>query len=408
MVLLTMVVVLAADPAPPSSQSRAPLGVAKPRPPTGRAPLPAPPSPDGNGTAEPAESTPASDGPGATGETPHRGVELTLVPIRKRPTPDDLWSEKPPPVEPAGGLSQKRALRFVGALLGGAVGLGVPLLLLPLADVSCRAAPGAFSGCPTSAHFFVGAGSLVGAMGGAAAGFAIAGGEPSTGALVAGHVGGLLLSLLLSAVVASSGQALGDRLSIPVLVSAGALVVGGQAMALMLRDDSVEGRRWLPSSASRFALTSLTFLGTAAVSAFVVGATAALASLPAIVIGGSIATGLSLLATWAVHRGLGGQGSFVAALLGLLGAGLVGMLGGGLFAATMNGPAFGTVDGGRLRAGAVSALMVGSVLVGALAVPMALEVGHGIALSSAREEAGLALSGAPVPGGAVGVLTARF
>ncbi|MDX2015790.1 MAG: hypothetical protein SFW67_36685 [Myxococcaceae bacterium] len=53
--------------------------------------------------------------------------------------------------------------------------------------------------------------------------------------------------------------------------------------------------------------------------------------------------------------------------------------------------------------------MTGAVLVGALGVPLILEASHGLQVVSKRE-AGPAVSigGAPVPGGAVGVVTARF
>jgi hypothetical protein len=248
-------------------------------------------------------------------------------------------------------------------------------------------------------------------MGGAAAGFAIAGGEPSTGALVGGHLAGLVTSLVLAGVVMSATSVFGPvGLSIPVLVASAALVVGGQAVGLMLRDDAVEGRPWLPSSAGRIALASLSFLGVAAVGSLLAGVTAgaALGSPVVVFVGGGLVAGLSVLASWAVHRAFDGRGSFLSALLGLLGAGVIAALGTGLVAVVNASPAFTTAEAGRLRLGSIAAGVVGSVLVGALAVPLALEVSHGLEVTAANEKVAVSLSGAPVPGGAVGVVNARF
>jgi hypothetical protein len=85
----------------------------------------------------------------------------------------------------------------------------------------------------------------------------------------------------------------------------------------------------------------------------------------------------------------------------------IGLLGVGLFLAS-NTFSPGD-DGARLRGGATTALIVGGTLLGTLAVPLALEASHASVLV---EEFGLkvkvSLGGGPVPGGAMGVVTARF
>jgi hypothetical protein len=407
---LLAVMVLASTPTPDGgvgeAPSRVPLGVSKARPKPDREPLRAT-------SVERATDASASSPEGASRQvgntTEAAPVERTLVPERRRLTPDQIWNERPPKAaEPVALLSESRAMRFVGALVGGAVGFMVPLLLLPVADAPCLGGAAAFFGCPSVAHGSIGAASLVGSMGGAAAGFAIAGGPPSTGALVLGHLAGLLMSLVVGAVVTSVAGRTGlVGLSIPVLIASGALVAGSQAAALLLRDDALEGRPWLPSSAGRLALTSLTFVGVATAGGLLVGV-GSMGSSTAVLVGGGLVAGLSLIASWAVHRALDGRGSFLAATLGLLGAGLVGAFGFSLVAVINNTPGFMTTDGARLRLGSVSAGIVGSVLVAALAVPLALEIGHGIEVTRANEKVAVSLSGAPVPGGAVGMVNARF
>jgi hypothetical protein len=331
------------------------------------------------------------------------------LPKRTRLTPDDIWNEPATPTEPPGTLSQGRLLRFVGAFVGGAVGLGVPLLLLPLADAPCAGLAATFSFCPTPVHFLVGALSLVGAIAGAAGGFALAGGEVSGGALVVGTFVGLFLALGVAAVAVAVSQSFpSSGLGLPVVVTGAGLVVASQAFSMLLRDDALEGRPWLSSSAGRIALTSLTFLGTGAVGALLVGLLgAATQSGLVAVAAGVVMGGLVPLAAWGTHRALDGKGTVGMAYLATLGTAALAFLGAGFFALT-NG-SFLVNDGGRIRGAATTAVVIGGVLLGTLGVPLVLEASHGGAVIEERaQKVALSLGGAPVPGGAMGVVTARF
>jgi hypothetical protein len=333
------------------------------------------------------------------------------LPRPKRLTPGEIWNEPSTPPEPPGTLSQPRLLRFMGAFLGGAVGLGVPLLLLPLADAPCALVSGAFSFCPTPVHFLVGTLSLIGAIAGAAGGFALAGGEVSGGAVVAGTFVGLFLALAVAAVavvVAQAQQFPSTGLGLPVIVAGAGLVVGSQALAMLLRDDAREGRPWLSSSAGRMALTSVAFLAAAGVGALLTVLLGAATQSAVVAIGAGVVFGsLVPLAAWGTHRALDGKGSVGVAYLATLATAALGFLGAGLFAIT-NG-SFLVSDGGRIRGAATTAVVIGGVLLGTLGVPLILEASHGGALIEEREpKVALSLGGAPVAGGAMGVVTGRF
>ena len=410
MLVLLAAVTVGATPAPPANDApvkpRTPLGV-RPKPsspddPAARVPLP--PRPD---------SDEAGDDSGwARDDAPPR-------PARKRLTPDEVWDGKPAATEPretvapSESLPVQRAKRFIGALLGGAVGLGVPLALLPLADQPCaRPFPAGFSFCPTAAHVLIGTGALVTAITGAALGVALAGGEVSGAALVTGTFLGLFLALTMSAItVAISPVRLGDGLGVALLGAGAGFVVAGQALATLLRDDALETRPWLASSAGRIAATSFAFVGTLGAGLLSAGLIASAFS----VVGAVLSVGLAVLApllaplaAWAAHRAMDGQGGVGVSYLATLGVAAIGFLGAALFAVVSNAFTPGD-DIGRVRGGATTAMIFGGLLVGALGVPLALEVSHASALIDERTaKVQVSLGGAPVPGGGVGVVTARF
>jgi hypothetical protein len=301
-------------------------------------------------------------------------------------------------------LSAHRAKRFLGALLGGAVGFAAPMALLPVADQACTSG---FMACPTPAHVLIGGSGLVASIAGAALGAALAGGAVPGAALVTGTFVGLFLALAVSAVtaVASPGR-IGTGVGLALLVSGSGLVVASQAVALLLRDDAIEERPWLGSSAGRLAGASLAFAGSLGVGSLFAGLLAL--TLPGLAIGVAIVTPLlAPLASWAAHRAMGGRGSVAVAYLGTVGVAAIGLLGAGLFVAS-NAFSPGD-DSARLRGGAATALIVGGALLGTLGVPLALEASHASVLV---EEFGpkvkVSLGGGPVPGGAMGVVTARF
>jgi hypothetical protein len=412
--LALLAVVVAASPAPVANDTAERVAQGTPA----RAPLTPRPAPPENDEADWArdEAPRGSPRPRATPAEPDdtgwARDDAPLPPPRKRPTPEEIWKEQranapraeaPPPqeIEP---LSARRAKRFLGALLGGAVGFAAPMALLPVADQACM---GVFMACPTAAHVLIGAGGLVASIAGAAVGAALAGGDVPGAALVTGTFVGLFLALAVSAVsVAASAGRIGTGVGLALLVGGSGLVVGSQAVALLLRDDAIEERPWLGSSAGRLAGASLAFAGSLGVG-FLLAALLA-SSVPVLAIGVGVVTALlAPVASWAAHRGLGGRGSAAVAYLGTIGAAALGFLGVGLFLAS-NTFSPGD-DGARVRGGAATALIVGGALLGTLAVPLALEASHASVLV---EEFGakvkVSLGGGPVPGGAMGVVTARF
>jgi hypothetical protein len=290
------------------------------------------------------------------------------------------------------------------------------MLLLPVADQAC---PATFGLRPSFcfSHLVVGAGGLVLSLLGAALGVSLAGGEVSGAALAAGSFVGLLLSLALAATVGSvalAAQVPGggvSGLALPVVISGGALVVAAQALAALFRSDALEARPWVGASAGRLALTSVAFLGTLGggllLATLLVSSGGYVGGLLGLGLGvGSI--GVSPLVAWAAHRASGGRGSLGVSYLATMGIAGLGVLGALLAALTANASIRGN-DWSQVNGGAAAALVVGGAILGGLGLPLALEASHVSVLTEERaQKVTVSLAGAPVPGGAMGLVTARF
>ncbi|MDX2015789.1 MAG: hypothetical protein SFW67_36680 [Myxococcaceae bacterium] len=422
MLALLAVVVFAATPAPVANDApvkpRTPLGVRRapvsPEQAPSRVPLTPAADADGGESKDRAPPEVDDDTDWARDDAPPR-------PLRKRPTPEDIWNEKTAPLErpvepapaPIEPLSAQREKRFIGALLGGVVGLAAPMLFMPLADRACVVSlPGGFPAfvCPTPAHVLIGIGGLVAAITGAGVGVALAGGEVPGAAMVTGTFVGLVLALAVAAltVAGSSGQ-LARGAGVALLGAGAGLVVVGQAVAMLLRDDAIEERPWLASSAGRLATTSLAFVGTLGGGLLV----ALLLGITSTPVGFALAAGVGVLspllaplAAWGAHRAMDGKGTVGVSYLSMLGVGAIGFLGAFLIAANSLGF---DEEAGRLRGGAIAAAVVGGTLLGTLGVPLALEASHaGVLIEERGPKVNVSLGGAPVAGGAMGVVTARF
>ncbi|MDP3238746.1 MAG: hypothetical protein Q8N26_38505 [Myxococcales bacterium] len=309
---------------------------------------------------------------------------------------------EPSPSAPEPQLSSARAARFAGALLGGLVGFAVPLTVSSVTAAPCV-------GCVDTAQVLLGASAPVLSMVGASLGFALMGGEASAGVASLGLVAGMLLSLVFLVV---GSELIADSLAaasvtplpkLLLLVGAGALTVGTQALFLSLRDDAVRADPAKTSPTRRVALT----VTAAALTSLVAVALAGFASLlpfPLNVVSGFGGLGLGLampLIPFAVHKGQGGAGSLLSAYAGWLvmaGAGALGGLlltqSGGLRTTPLNNVATATVIG--------TAAVLASV-----AVPLMLEWSHHAADAPPVVES-VTASLAPIPGGGQVMLGGRF
>ncbi len=278
--------------------------------------------------------------------------------------------------EPPRIADDGRVQRFLGALAGGAVGLGAMLAPMPLFDdpASC----GGFGSCGNGGHaLMLGLAPLVSVVG-AWLGWMLGGGTSTPlVAAVAIPLAGLLTLALLG--VTANGQR--DTLvpTLPVLIAGGAALVGSAALAMDARQQQLAGLGnaggWASASAGRLALTSL-------VSLLTIGASAAATALSSIglffgsgvglvmpfVVGGALSLA-SAATVFAVHRALGGQGTFRSALLGM---GLAVTAAGGalglFFASTPAGlTGFGPRDGTALIS-MISVMSIAALLVPALAL----------------------------------------
>ena len=335
--------------------------------------------------------------------------EATRVPLPAQPsavvTDGDDWAGVRPPAAPAKERfvrtppaeperwSAGATKRFVGALLGGAVGAALPLVAGALATTACPpAAP-----CPGW--------GLVGGIAapflavlGASLGTAVMGGEPSVGAALAGMIGGLALAAVLLLGDALLSFAPGTAPRWPIVVGASAAAVGLSVLAMESRNDALERAPFIAAPSSRLVLTSLALLGTLAVEALVFGL-----AISRLLGNGGVAAvllvaalGTAPLVPIAVHRALGGRGSFGAGYLGWAASLAVTAI--ALVGATGTQASVFTSDPRLIGLFAIS--VVGGGLAAILGVPLFLEWSHGNALleASNRPAVKAQLSVAPVAG----------
>lgn len=241
---------------------------------------------------------------------------------------DDAWTAdharalaaaKPQPetfvVTPQTDWAQGATKRFVGAFLGGLVGLAIPAAIAAAGIPPCTTG---FCGFATVAGLVTGFSAPLSVVG-ATLGFTLMGGRMSAGAAVAGLLGGLGSGLLLL-LISSVTTGLSNESQWAATISAGAIAVALQALAVEARSDALDEAPFLAVPSARLAYTALGMLAT-------VGAGALLAalSLPfgyyAVIIAPLVllvTAGVAPLVPWSIHRAMGGEGTLAAAYVGWL------------------------------------------------------------------------------------------
>lgn len=293
-----------------------------------------------------------------------------------------------------------RVKQFLGAFIGGAIGIGAGLALAPIGDGGC------FTGfsCFNFGHAVsISAGILLGATG-AWVGHRLMGGTAGFGATWLGVMPGLLVGAATFAVMNAMGaQTVVDLL--PAIIASGVMLAGGSALALHLRSTQLDAlgsaAPWSEASGSRFALETLVHvLALSGSTALTVASTALLIySGAAGVVGvGLIGGGLALATaatTFAVHRAMGGRGSFGSAVLGFLVAASV--IGTTVATFALSGALSGFGSSAAVSGAGITMMVVGSAAVGLFVPTAALEWSHSERSASALPK--LSFGAAPVQGG---------
>lgn len=314
--------------------------------------------------------------------------ERVPLPSRGQPTArDDDWAAEreqalaeamepaPEPLimRPATGWAEGATKRFVGAFVGGLVGMAVPALLGVATTPPCTA-----FGCGVTFGSVLATGlapavSVVGAT----FGFTLMGGRMSAGAAIGGMIGGLAAGLALlffhRIIVVDSNQPQWGA-----VIAAGALAVAIEAIALESRHDALEESPFIDVPTSRLAFTSLGLLGTLAgigllsTGIALLGFPVGLTLSPIFAV---LAMAAVPLVPWAIHRRMGGEGSLAAAYGGWL-ASLAVVGAGILVAVTSSIISFSTVNDPR-----TSAMLGGGIglafIAGVFGTPLMLEWSHG-------------------------------
>lgn len=307
---------------------------------------------------------------------------------------------EPPSSAPEPQLSSARAARFVGALLGGVVGAALPSVLFAITP----------SGCPgcTGPALLAASMPLLSAVG-ATLGFALMGGEASVGLASVGAVIGVLLSLTL---LIASNALIGEPLptgatptplpKLLIIMGAGAVTIGAEALLLDARDLAVRAEPAKASAIRRFAATVAAAALTSALATALVGF-ANVFPFPLNVVSGFAGVGLGLampLIPFAVHKGQGGSGSLLSAYGGWLA-----MVGAGLLGGSLLSPA--TAQSQPLNSLTTGLALGGVALLASVAVPLTLEWSHHAADPPPVVER-VTASLAPIPGGGQVMLGGRF
>ena len=275
-------------------------------------------------------------------------------------------------ITPATGWAPGATKRFVGAFLGGLVGMAIPAALAAATAPPCMG----LCGFATVAGLVTAASAPLSVVG-ATLGFTLMGGRMSAGAAIAGSLGGLgsgLLLLLFSTLSAREPNATNWG----AVIAASALTAALEALALEARSDTLDEAPFLEVNTSRLVFTSLgmlTALGASVGLAALTLATGYLAVLfgPIVLVA---AAAIVPIVPWSIHRGMGGEGSLGAAYLGWLASLAVG--GAGVFAAFMGvslsvplvsvDPRMVALVGGGIGLAAMAAV---------LGTPLMLEWSHG-------------------------------
>lgn len=321
-------------------------------------------------------------------------IVLTL--LAQSPSRDDDWAKEREeaiaeafsPAErfvitPPAGWAEGATKRFVGAFVGGLVGMAAPglaavALTPPCASFGC--------GFNFGATLTTGLAPMVSVVG-ATLGFTLMGGRMSAGAAIGGMIGGLAAGLALlfvhRLIVVDSNQPQWGA-----VIAAGALAVAIEAIALESRHDALEEAGFIEAPTSRLAFTSLGLVGTLAGIALA-SAGVALIGYPTGVTLAPIFAVLALAAAplvpWRIHRNMGGEGTLGAAYVGWIAS--LAVAGAGALAATVSSSfalSFGTDPRTVAMFGGGISL---AVIATALGTPLMLEWSHG---NARRERARVA------------------
>lgn len=296
--------------------------------------------------------------PGAT--SPERGVRTP------ESTEPERWS--------AGATK-----RFVGALVGGAIGAALPLIPGALATNGCQA----LAPCPGWGVVAGITAPLLSVLG-ASLGYSLMGGEPSVGAALAGLIGGLAAAAALQVLDLALSSAPTSRPGWPTIVAASGLAVSLSVLAMESRSEALADAPFIASPASRIVLSALALVGTLGIEALLVGLLASSFGggvLAAVIVVTSL--GVTPLVPIAVHRALGGKGSFGAGYLGWVASLAVAGIAGAAIAATAS--SLFRPDPALISILAIS--ITGGSLAAALGVPLFLEWSNGNALIEESEKA---------------------
>lgn len=347
-----------------------------------------------------AQSSPLNEQPGRMPLTAPDDDWAGTRPAAKPQEPEQPAFRPPESTEPE-RWSAGATKRFVGALLGGAVGAALPLVTGGLATNGCAST----SPCPGWA-FVGGLAAPVLAVVGASLGYALMGGEPSVGAALAGMMGGLAAAAAILAFEAIISLQPTSRPGWPIVVAASSLAASLSVLAMVARSEALERVPFIASPASRVVLTALSLVGTLGLETLLLAFAASTGSVfltPVLILA---ALGTTPLIPAAVHRALGGRGSFGAAYLGWaasLGVAGLGIL--GIIATSAS------LFGGDPRfIGLLTVSITGGSLAAALGVPLFLEWSHAnTLLEESRGPAVKAqLSIVPLSGGAMAGLSGTF
>lgn len=331
-------------------------------------------------------------------EAPRKGAVIAA--------PEDAvkFDELPPPPKID---EDRRVKRFLGALAGGAVGFGGALAMTPLGDAGCGSP--VFGPCFSGGHAAIAIATPLVTMLGAWIGFRLAGGEGGLATPMVAMLPAGILALLLS-VVANQARADTGIQMLPYTVAAGLALIGGSALALEQREETVEelgaAAQWGQATAGRVTLEALVSGLTMGTGALLTGFLASRCFDTACVMLALTSAGVlslgSVAATWGVHRAMGGRGSFAAGLVGL-GLGAAFSFGAiGVYAATGGGLAFNPL---RNTGGAI--VLVEMISIAALFAPLlALEFSHTALVKASLPK--FSLSAAPTAGGGVVGASFRF
>jgi hypothetical protein len=321
----------------------------------------------------------------------------------------DEWATGRPPANITVG-DDARVKRFVGALAGGIVGAGLAMALLPLGDAGGGGCT--FCSTITPLHGFLGALAPLLAMTGAFTGWQLMGGDGAFASTAASMLpAGLLLSLLF--LVVPSDQSTVWK-AMPELLTGLVMVSALSAVVLDVRERQLDalGSRRTQGSAPGVRVAAevgMNLLGVATTTAMVliVSTSTSFNGSLAIGLGVTLATlGLvgTTLATWGVHRGLHGHGSFASSILGFL-----------LGAAVGGGTALIAALGASTHVSSASDFSFMEVMLAVEAPAVAMLVASSLALEWSHTAAigestgpSLQLGGGPVAGGAMVSAGLRF